>query len=189
MLFTYDSYSSLITLLKTHGYTFVNYDTCQTTDGKCVIMRHDIDNHPSCSLELAKLEHSHNVKSVYFALLTSDFYNVFSRSNRETLREIISLGHEIGLHFDTAAYPNADTPEQLITNIRHEAQLLSEATGSPVRFVSMHRPSPSLIEADLSIPGMYNAYSKQFCGRGGGLLSSSTSQTHEDTGANPQKKS
>ena len=167
MLFTYEGYKALTDLLKAHGYNFVSYDTWQDCDTKCVIMRHDIDNDPAYSLKLAQLEAHENVHSVYFVLLTSDFYNVFSRRNRNILREIMALGHDIGLHFDSAAYPGEDTPEGLIRNILHEAELLSAAIDSPVKFVSMHRPSKSLIEADLEIPGMYNAYSKQFCGGGG----------------------
>ena len=187
MLFTYEGYKALTDLLKAHGYNFVSYDTCTEQEGKCVIMRHDIDNDPAYSLKLAQLEAHENVHSVYFVLLTSDFYNVFSRRNRDILRETMALGHDIGLHFDSAAYPGEDTPEGLIRNILHEAELLSAAIDSPVKFVSMHRPSKSLIEADLEIPGMYNAYSKQFCG--GGVRNLSTSPTRADTGANPQKRS
>ena len=187
MLFTYEGYKALTDLLKAHGYHFISYDTCSGQEGKCVIMRHDIDNHPAYSLTLAKLEAHENVHSVYFVLLTSDFYNVFSRRNRDILREIMALGHDIGLHFDTAAYPGQNSPDKLIRNILHEAQLLSAAIDAPVKFVSMHRPSQSLIEADLEIPGMYNAYSKQFCG--GGLHTLSISPTAADIGANPQKTS
>lgn len=171
MHFTYESYSSLISLLKAHGYSFVSYDTWQEQEGRCVIMRHDIDNDPSRSLRLAQLEASHDIHSVYFVLLTSDFYNVFSRRSREHLRGIIELGHEIGLHFDPAAYPGQDdTPEKLTANILREAELLSKAISHPVKFVSMHRPGRKILEADLEIPGMINAYSKPFYSRGGALF-------------------
>ena len=46
MLFTYEGYKALTDLLKAHGYNFGSYDTWQEQDGKCAIMRHDIDNDP-----------------------------------------------------------------------------------------------------------------------------------------------
>ena len=187
MNFTYEGYKALTDLLKAHGYQFVSYDTWQNQQGRCVIMRHDIDNDPLYSLRLAQLEAEQGVHSVYFVLLTSDFYNVFSRRNREYLREIISLGHDIGLHFDSAAYPDSDTPEGLIKNIQHEAALLSEAINHPIKFVSMHRPGKKILEADLEIPNLHNAYSKQFCGGGGGIALN-TSQTHEGTGENRRRR-
>ena len=83
-----------------------------------------------------------SARSTYFVLLSSDFYNVFSRKGRLLMRRISSMGHEIGLHFDEMQYP--------------------DAAGCPVTAVSMHRPSRAVLQADLEIPGMVNSYSRTF---------------------------
>ena len=130
---------------------------------KCVIFRHDIDYDVNKALTLARLEREHEINSTYFVLVTSDFYNVFSRSSAEALRGIVACGHEIGLHFDEVRYPEAAGDiDSVRGKIRQEAKLLEEAVGTPVKCVSMHRPSPLILESDLEIPGMVNSYGKTF---------------------------
>lgn len=161
MIFTYNSYKSLITNLRDHGYIVTAYSDWATVP-RCVILRHDIDNDIEKALELAKVEKELGVKSTYFVLITSDFYNVFSARSEKLLREILACGHEIGLHFDEVRYPEIKTPEDARDRILSEAKLLSMASGQTVKTVSMHRPSKMMLEADLEIPGMINSYGQVF---------------------------
>lgn len=103
------------------------------------------------------------VSSTYFVLLTSDFYNVFSRETMDMLNFIIECGHTIGLHFDEARYPdlNGDM-ERISDRIVNEAELLGKAVGCKIDTVSMHRPGKAVLEADLEIPGIINSYGKIF---------------------------
>lgn len=161
MQFTYQAYKRLIENLRAHGYEICSYEDWQEKP-RCVILRHDIDNDIAKALELGKIERDLGVSSTYFVLVTSDFYNVFSASNGKLLRELAACGHNIGLHFDEVRYPEIQTPEDARGLILKEAELLREATGVPVRCVSMHRPSKMMLEANLEIPGMINSYGQVY---------------------------
>ena len=135
--FAYSDYRALINSLHERHYAFVDYHNYEKNT-RCVILRHDIDNSIDKSVKLAELEAELGVKSTYFVLLTSDFYNPSSKKSIEGLHRIQKLGHEIGLHFDEMAY---DDLEDVVGAIQKEAKLLSEILGIPITTVSMHRPS------------------------------------------------
>jgi len=160
--FTYDRYVELVEKLKLGEYEFCNYFNWPESESP-VVLRHDIDNDIGKALCLAKVEHKANVKSTYFVLLSSEFYNVFSNKNREMLLHIHSLGHEIGLHFDEMNYPVFfGNLKEIVRKIEMEAGVLSEVLGMKIRVVSMHRPSKRILDANLEIPGIVNSYSRLF---------------------------
>ena len=162
MDFTYIGYSRLITKLRDQGYAIANYQTWKEM-GRCVILRHDVDNDLERAAKLAEFEQSLGIRSTYFLLLTSDFYNVFSKESEKLLKRIWGGRHDIGLHFDEARYPKAlGDPQALTDKILYEADILSMATGMPVSVVSMHRPSRGILDADIHIPNMVNSYGKTF---------------------------
>lgn len=158
MEFTYSSYEGLVKTLQDANYTFVDYHHFDAYP-RCVILRHDIDNSVDKAVELAEIEAKLGVKSTYFVLSTSDFYNPASKGNLEGLRKIQELGHEIGLHFDEMAYDNL---KDVVCAIQKEANLLSEILDTPITTVSMHRPSQKTLDANYEIPGMINSYGKTF---------------------------
>lgn len=162
MNFTYLDYRHFIELLLDCSYVPTSYEQFHEYINP-VILRHDIDYDIGKSLRLAEIEANQGVISTYFVLLTSDFYNVFSRQNSEKLNQIANLGHSIGLHFDEMNYPQLfGNKEQIIQAIMKEAEILQNALGIPIKTVSMHRPSREIIEANLQIPGMINSYSGVF---------------------------
>ena len=107
MDFTYNSFKNLINTLLKNNFIFCDY-TNYLKFYKSVIMRHDIDFSLEKALEIAKIESNMGVKSTFFLLITSNFYNVFSLEAEKIIREIISLNHKIGLHFDETRYDNND---------------------------------------------------------------------------------
>ena len=114
----------MLALLQENGYSVRGYHDWNKTP-RCVILRHDIDNSLPQAVRLAELEAEEGARSTYFVLLRTDFYNPASRDGLEALRHILSLGHEIGLHFDEASYAPALKPDQIIQNIIKECGLLS----------------------------------------------------------------
>lgn len=160
MEFTYNGYLRLLSLLKDHAYETVDYHHYKSYP-RCVILRHDIDTDLAQAVRFAELEAQEGVRSTYFVLLRTDFYNPASRSSLESLRTIQAMGHEIGLHFDEKAYPDG-TPEEMIQRILKERGVLSTLLETEVSTVSMHRPSQSTLDADLQIPGMVNSYGRTF---------------------------
>ncbi len=160
MEFTYDGYLKLISLLKEKNYKFCDYLSCDEYD-KPVIFRHDIDNSLNKALEIARLEYENNITSTFFVLLSTDFYNVFSKESNDILKEIMKLGHHIGLHFDEKRYeiPNA---KELEYWVKRESDILGNAIDKEIKVVSMHRPSKWILENDIQFEGIINSYSKKF---------------------------
>ena len=161
MEFSYKGYTRLLDLIKEHNYHFCNYHD-YPDHPRCVILRHDIDNQIDRALKMAEIESDKGVKSTYFVLLTTDFYNVASEKNRAMIKQMQSLGHEIGLHYDEASYGTEESEETNVSHILREARILSDIIETPVTTVSMHRPSRRTLDADLQIPGMINSYGKLF---------------------------
>lgn len=161
MEFTYRAYRDLLSLLRGQGYDFRDYHNYEAAC-RCVILRHDIDNSLSQAVKLAELEAEEGVRSTYFVLLRTDFYNAASKAGNTALRRIQALGHEVGLHFDEAFYGPAQKPDEIIQNIVREAGLLATLLETAVTTVSMHRPSQISLEADYCVPGIVNSYGKTF---------------------------
>ena len=160
MQFTYRGYRGLLQLLRENKYTFTNYHEYEAHQ-RCVILRHDIDNSISQAVRLAEVEAEAGVRSTWFLLLRTDFYNPASASSLKGLRYMQGMGHEIGLHFDEALYPG-ETLEQIAGRILHEKDILSDILQVPVTTVSMHRPSKAMLAANLQINGMVNSYGQTF---------------------------
>jgi len=95
-------------------------------------------------------------------LVTSGFYNIFTRQNQDLLRLLGDMGHEVGLHFDEAKYDAEQT--DVVQAIEQEAGLLEQCLGRRVKSVSMHRPSKRTLEADYVIQGgmIVNSYGTEF---------------------------
>lgn len=166
MEFTYESYCSLLSLIDSSGYEFADFENWEDKT-RCVILRHDIDCDISKALQMAKIEQQRNVKSTYYILVTSDFYNIHSKENRNKLKQIIKCGHDIGLHFDETVYPEEIVigegyAQNLCDKILYESKILENVIEKPVKSVSMHRPGKEILKENLNIPGMVNTYGKTF---------------------------
>ena len=110
---------------------------------------------------MAELESEIGIHSTYYTLLSTDLYNIFSENNVKALKNIIRLGHDIGLHFDEQKYSGLGISE-LQKEIIKEANILRCATGSAVYSVSMHKPSKTMLESNIHIEGLINSYSTKF---------------------------
>lgn len=158
--FTYEGYRNLIDLIKDRDYHIVDYQSVDHHE-KTLIMRHDVDFSLSKALEMALLENQLGVKSTYFLLLSSNFYNVFSYQSLELIKEIMHLNHQIGLHFDEQKYVNSDGLS-LTDGIIQEASLISQVLGKEIKVFSMHRPSKETLEKNYQVNGLINTYSIDF---------------------------
>lgn len=160
MNFTYDSFIQLICMLKDKNYKFCNYSNCDESK-KTVIFRHDVDLSLEKAVNIAKIEYENNISSTFYVLLSTDFYNVFSKTSNDMLKNIMSLGHDIGLHFDEKRY-EINNDEELNNFVRKECDILSMAVGKEVKSVSMHRPSRWILDNDIHFDSVINSYSKKF---------------------------
>ena len=159
MNFTYTDSAALIDLLRENGYAFSSYVNYPGR-GKCVILRHDIDYSLEQAVKLARIEKDLGVRSTYFVLLSSDFYNPASSSSYRYLHEILDLGHDIGLHFDETAYSYERFGMEYF--IRKEARILSDLIDVNINSFSLHRPNHFSLETEIRIPGLINSYGEEF---------------------------
>jgi len=95
--FTRKKYIDLLKKLKYGRWKFLTYsEYCKGSyDGCFVILRHDVDMLPGHSLEIARIEHDMGIKATYY------FRTVPQSWDERVIREIASLGHEVGYHYES----------------------------------------------------------------------------------------
>jgi len=126
--------------------------------GRSIIIRHDVDFCPVLALDLALIDIKYNIKSTFFFLLRSSFYNTISSQNYNAIKKIISLGHTVGLHFDASIYGN----KELDVNCRKEISILEKIFDIKIDIVSFHRPVKSLINTNKEIANCKHTYMKKY---------------------------
>jgi hypothetical protein len=94
--FTLPVYRLLLETLSNQGHVFFRLDDyLQNVPVNAVILRHDADARPGNSLVFAGIQSTMGIQgSYYFNVCTSD-------RDKNIIREIHFLGHEIGYHYDT----------------------------------------------------------------------------------------
>jgi hypothetical protein len=100
-------YRELLDAAKAGGYRWATFEA-EPQPGD-VLLRHDVDLSLEAALELARLEQEAGARATYFLMTESVFYNLDSAPGRETLRELRSLGHAVGIH---GVYPRASRDDR-----------------------------------------------------------------------------
>lgn len=144
--FTIKSYRELIAALLQSNYQFtlvrnLANDTLKpdliSSAHRVIYLRHDIDFYLNGVDQISRLEADLGVVATYYVLLTEQ-YNPLHPTNIKIIREMVSQGHEIGLHYDLTLYPTdlSAANEQLAW----EADTLSRITKRPVTTIVTHQP-------------------------------------------------
>ena len=68
---------------------------------KTILLRHDIDFSLEYAYELANIEYDMGLFSSYYVYLHSELYNPLSPKSMGMIKAMASMGHEIGLHYDS----------------------------------------------------------------------------------------
>lgn len=85
----------LLTTLINTNYSFQTVlNFIENPKNRTAIMRHDVDRLPENALEMAKIEHEIGAEATYY------FRAVPESWDDDIIREIASLGHEIGYHYE-----------------------------------------------------------------------------------------
>ena len=133
-------YLDFLAKAKARGFAFVRFQDflpeSQALPQPYIALRHDIDFAPSYSLEMAELEHAAGVASTFFVLVDGQFYNPLESAVVRQIRQIHSLGHEIGLHFAVSSAVDTDIGREVAFRLK----VLSSIVGVPVRSFSQHDP-------------------------------------------------
>jgi len=156
--FTTKNYAHILDIAK-ERYTFRNFSSF-IGNGKFILWRHDVDFSMHRAKKIAQLEKSKNIKSTYFILLHSEFYNLLEKEIFKSVKYILNLGHEIGLHFDHQFY-NIQSTGLLNRYLTFEKKFLEELFGIKISTFSFHITNPFVMQCDEeSYAGMINCSSK-----------------------------
>jgi len=136
--FTLTAYKNLLLALKEQGYTFKTFLAFNDVAAeKYAIMRHDVDKLPQNALKMAQLEKEQGVAaSYYFRAIPGVF-------DKEIIKKIAALGHEIGYHYEDLAMAKGDK-EKAIEKFKHNLQAFREIY--PVKTICMHGSPLSRID-------------------------------------------
>ncbi len=95
MDFTIKKYKQLLKALQKAGYQFQTFEQFLSAPlEKVVILRHDVDAKNMNSLAFAKIQHDFGISgSYYFRMVPGSF-------DKNIVREMKELGHEIGYHYE-----------------------------------------------------------------------------------------
>jgi hypothetical protein len=128
--FSIRAYNRLLSVLICHGYVFQTFaDFLVSPETKVIILRHDVDDRKENSLRFAEIEHASGVHgSFYFRIVPQSF-------DRELIRKIAGLGHEVGYHYETMAVYDGNF-ERAYDEFCHNLELFREIV--PVKTISMH---------------------------------------------------
>lgn len=138
--------------------------TAFDSPGKTILWRHDVDISVHRAHRLAEIEAEEGVRSTYFFLLHSEFYNLLSPDVLGKARAIVSMGHYLGLHFDPAVYGNKlDSTDKICESLSREKGILEHYLNTPVEAFSWHNPTQGgrLEMNETRYAGMINAYGSQ----------------------------
>jgi hypothetical protein len=86
-------------------------------------------------------------------MITSELYNIFSLTNIQMLKEMISNGFEIGLHFDPMIYMNKQ--KDLTYYFNKEVSIFERFFDIKIKSYSMHQPS---VHGECLKTGLIDAY-------------------------------
>jgi hypothetical protein len=153
--FTYRHYRE--TLLATRErYSFVSFDTALAPQApeRFVVLRHDVDYLLEDALPMARLEAELGVAATYL-VLPHAHYNPFGGTGFGILREIVALGHGLGVHYDPRFYSAHDLPPA--DTLRQEVDRLASVFGTAVRAVAAHKPGRTAL-CSLELGDLIDAY-------------------------------
>jgi len=112
---------------------------------KFIILRHDVDVSLDYALAMARIENKYGLRSSYFILFHGEYYNPLSKTSVLKIKEIASMGHEIGLHYDSSF---TKSKVGLMEQIKLEATLLEYIIDEKIKSICQH---------DLSMGSKINA--------------------------------
>lgn len=142
--FTLEAYKYYLDLFKAKNYPFFTFSSFMAMREKpdcfCLI-RHDVDRKPGYALKMAKIEAEMGVVSTYY------FRNRSNSFVEGIVREIHSLGHEIGYHYECLSDENGNYVEAFKN---FENNLLKFRSVVEIKTISMHgRPFKPFDNRDL----------------------------------------
>lgn len=130
--FTLESYRLVLSGLWHAGYAFATFESFldqSHTFEKVIILRHDVDKRPCNALKVAEIEHEMGIQASYY------FRTVKGSFNKEVIKKIIGMRHEIGYHYENLSRYQGNY-ELAINNFESDLNKIREFY--PVKTICMH---------------------------------------------------
>jgi len=128
--FSVDIYRSLLDTLKGAGFQFQTFAGFLTSPAqKAVMLRHDVDDRKLHSLEFARIQHEKGIIGTYYFRMVPESFD------ESVIREIHSLGHEVGYHYEDMDFANGD-PHRAVQLFENHLKKLRQIV--PVSTICMH---------------------------------------------------
>jgi len=160
--FTLNNYQKLLELAIVKNFWFISFTDDFVEERKDVLWRHDVEFSPDIALKMAKMENALGIKATYFFQLHSEFYNILEQYFSNILLEIKSLGHFIGLHFDSHYY-NIQKEKELDEYISLDKEYFEKVFKIKLGVFSFHNTNPFILSCDkFRYGGLINVYSSFF---------------------------
>lgn len=144
MDFTLRKYASIVdaaTRARLVVYPIIDWYRLDPAKRRGIMMRHDVDRRPGNALAMARLEAERGIRSSYY------FRIVPSAFDPTVIKEIASLGHEIGYHYEDW-YLSSRDPEKARSLFERHLGMIRDI--APVHSIAMHG-SPLSSENNMTI--------------------------------------
>ena len=140
MDFTVGEYKKLLNSLRNRGFSFYTFsEFLEGTNGKAIVLRHDVDKLPMNSLEFAKIQADIGIRGTYYFRVVPESWD------ESIIKKIEGMEHEIGYHYEdlgTAAkrYKSSMAEEELVKIAieRFAINLKKLQKIVPVKTICMH---------------------------------------------------
>lgn len=111
MDFTLTTYCTLIDTLQKQGFSFQTLlEFIAAPEKRVIILRHDVDKLPANSLRFARIQADKGIKGTYY------FRIVPGSFDKKIIKEIYSLGHDVGYHYEDVSL----TAERQKTKVKRQ---------------------------------------------------------------------
>ena len=130
MDFTIKTYEHLLTALKESGYIFQTFaEFIESPAEKAIVLRHDVDAKKWNSYRFAKIQAGMEIKGTYYFRMISKSFS------KRVIREIATMGHEIGYHYETMNTSGGDVDEAYVEFCR-KLEIFRKLV--PIKTICMH---------------------------------------------------
>lgn len=145
--FKLDHYKYTLKKASGMGYNLCSFKDFKQSMKKVVILRHDIDYALDSLLDFALIEKEIGATATYLLRVHAKEYNPFSFRTYKMIKEVIKLGHEIGLHFECAMFDALGWADAKTIFIK-EKEILESIYDVTVETASQHRGVANFSEKD-----------------------------------------
>ncbi len=118
--FTYTTLASLLETLSNRGFSFStlhNFAASSPSEGRVIILRHDVEDDYNKALTFARTEHRMGIMGSYY-------FRLFPvAANDRIISQIAALGHEVGYHYDDLSVCKGNYKEAITRFTRNVAHL------------------------------------------------------------------